>query len=174
VDLRDDLDAGAIGPMAPTPGATGANADGEALADAELVRVIVTGDEGLHHALVALAARHVGRGTPAASVETTLAGLMESWPEAQHDARWRERRAEIPRIVESAKRKFQSDTDIAVRECTRLLMRMHRERRSEQSMKAAACALMLLHGLAEDVAQRLIEQASDWCCRTVIAKEARA
>jgi hypothetical protein len=174
VDLRDDLDAGAVGPAAAPAKGPAPGADGEALADAELVRTIVSGSHGLHNALVALAARYVGRGTPPASVETTLRGLMDAWPEAQRDARWRKRRAEVPGITESARRKFQADTDNAFRECAKLLMQMHRQRRSAQSMEMAARALMLLHGLPEEAAQRLIEQAAGWCCRTLVANGGRS
>jgi hypothetical protein len=155
--------------IVPPKGAVASAAVADSEDDATLVRTVVTGDPGLHDALRSLAARHVGRGTPPASVETTLRGLLEAWPQAQRDDRWRERRAEIPAIVQSAARKFQSESSVAFRECARLLMQMRRERRSAESMRLAAFALLSMHSIVGEAAQRLLEQVADWCCRRVAA-----
>jgi hypothetical protein len=121
IDLCDDLDAIAIAPAGNGAGGDPSEAGRDEREDAELVRIIISGETGLHNALVALAARHIGRGTPSASVITILRGLMQAWAESARDDRWRKRRGEIPAIVASALHKFQTDTRVAFRECTQLL-----------------------------------------------------
>jgi hypothetical protein len=171
VDLRADLDTDAIGPVVKPAKATNAGADGEAIEDAELVRVIVTGETGLHPALTALAARHIGRGTPSASVETTLRGLMESWPEDRRDARWHKRRGEIPGIVASAVKKFRPEDDLiraAFRECASVLMTMSRDGCSAENMHATALSRLAQHGVDATAAEQMLRRVIGWCERKLL------
>jgi hypothetical protein len=66
---------------------------------------IATGANGLHNALRDMAASLVGIGMPPESVQTLLFGLMDA-SELNGDGRWRERRAEIPALVQSAASKY--------------------------------------------------------------------
>jgi hypothetical protein len=168
IDLLDNLDAGAIGPSASAgngKAGSGGEAGHDAREDAELVRIIVTGDDGLHHALVALAARYVGRGTPPASVVTTLCGIMDAWGEERRDARWKERRGEIPRIVDSAVRKFRAESHTAFGACASVLMSLARRRSGLDVMQAAALAELARYGIVDAAARLLADQVADWCRR---------
>jgi len=175
VDLRDDLDAGATWAAAPGAGnGNGARSSNDlAREDAELVRAIVTGETGaVHHALVALAARHVARGTPPGSAVTTLYGLLEAWPEAQRDDRWRERRREIPRIVESAVRKYRELSREAFSACASTLMHMSRKGCSPEDMQTAALEQLAQHGVDGAAAEPMLRRIIDWCERRLFEETA--
>ena len=66
-----------------------------------LVENIRAGRE-LHNSLRDLAAKLVRSGMGTGSAINFLRGLLDETPEGQRDQRWKERRAEIPRLVESA------------------------------------------------------------------------
>jgi RepB DNA-primase from phage plasmid len=85
--------------------ASGATTD-RAMAD--LVRRILTGEE-YHSALRDLAYRWIKAGMRPAQVGATLYGFMDARPEADRDARWQQRRAQIPMLVETARQKFATD-----------------------------------------------------------------
>lgn len=75
--------------------------------DHTLRATIRDGSAGVHNALVALAARLVGRGVAATDVEASLDGLMSDVEWRNSDAqRWTDRWTAIPSIVASAVRKF--------------------------------------------------------------------
>ena len=69
-----------------------------------LVANIQAGQQ-LHDSLRDLAAKMIKSGTNEGAVVNHLRGLMDASP-APHDARWQERRAEIPRLVDSAAAKY--------------------------------------------------------------------
>jgi len=73
---------------------------------AELVRRIITG-EVYHDSLRDLAASLIGGGLHPGAVVNHLRGLMDS-SESVHDDRWVSRRKQIPDLVSSAKRKYQT------------------------------------------------------------------
>lgn len=73
--------------------------------DTELIANILAGDV-YHESLRDLAARYAGRGMRAVDIEVTLRGFMQQCREADRDARWRERMAEIPGMAKSAVEKF--------------------------------------------------------------------
>jgi hypothetical protein len=75
----------------------------------------------LHDSLRDLAAKLVKAGTDAGAVVNTLRGLMER-SEAPHDKRWKERRREIPELVESGLR----------------LLRENRQREEDAAIDAVA------------------------------------
>jgi hypothetical protein len=127
----------------------------------------------MHPALTALAARLIGRGVPPASVETILCGLMESCPEAERDARWHERRAEISRNVESAVRKFRPKDDAsptAFSACASTLMRMSRKGHNAEDMQTAALGRLAQHGIEGAEAERILHKVIDWCQRALLAE----
>jgi hypothetical protein len=117
IDLRPDLDAGAIG------------RGGEAAADekqnpfeeygkeqahgapnwGELIHNICTG-ENYHEATLRLAAKLTKAGMDDGSTINVLRGLMEN-SDGEHDTRWQERYNDIPRLVESAQKKFDRKPD---------------------------------------------------------------
>ena len=66
--------------------------------------------EVFHPALIPLAARLIGSGTYPGAVVNFLRSLMQQVPESARDERWRDRYADIPRIVETAEAKFRPDT----------------------------------------------------------------
>jgi hypothetical protein len=109
IDLHDDLDV----IWRDKPGASATAADGqtagrEVREDAELIRCVVTG-EHFHVELVALAARYIGRGIPAATVVELLRGIMLSHPEGARDDRWLDRYCDLERTVASAVGKYKGD-----------------------------------------------------------------
>jgi hypothetical protein len=166
IDLCDELDTMAIGPKATVRTGQGggvAGDDDEVQEDADLVRTIVKADAGLHPALVALAARLIGRGGSRASVESTLRAMLETVPAAERDARWHERRAEIPAIVDSAARKFADQSGDAFRACARVLMRLTQTHCDLGTMWAAALAEVARHGVTGDAARTLVDRVADWC-----------
>lgn len=71
----------------------------------ELVRRILTGEE-YHCALRDLAFRHVKAGMPAGQVVQTLRGLMDA-STGPRDERWRQRRKQIPMLVDTAIKKLE-------------------------------------------------------------------
>jgi hypothetical protein len=133
--------------------------------DSTLVRTVVTAGAGLHEALVKSAARHIGRGMAPASVMATLYGMMDARPEAERDARWRERRAEIPRIVDSAARKFGTQSRKAFGACAGVLMMLARRRCDAGTMRAAALNELTRYGVTGSAAEALADTAADWCRR---------
>jgi hypothetical protein len=133
IDQLDELDEAWIGP----PGHSGRTSGPDAVSaemreDAELIRCVVTG-EHLHVELCALAARYIGRGIPAATVEGILRGVMLSRPEAARDARWQARYAEIPRLIESANDKYRP---AARKEFGALARRLYRRGMSAEAVLA--------------------------------------
>jgi hypothetical protein len=127
IDLRDDLDAGAMGKAAGAPSAAdSAEAGDDARADAALIAVILTG-QVLHPALCAMAARLAGRGLGAHAVAEQLRGYMLVTPEAGRDERWHQRYGEIPALVDSAVPKF---ADSPTRDAWKAIARVtHRVRK---------------------------------------------
>jgi hypothetical protein len=101
IDLRDDLDVGAIGKTGKTRKLNGNGADpDEQIPDEEHIARIISG-ENFHRSLLALAARHIVRGnTPETTIET-LQTLMDR-STAPQDARWHARYDAIPETVASA------------------------------------------------------------------------
>ncbi|UGX91733.1 AAA family ATPase [Bradyrhizobium barranii subsp. barranii] len=73
-----------------------------------LVRNIITG-ESYHASLVALAARLVGSNMHDGSIVTLLRAIMSSSTAPHDTVRWQARFDAIPRIVSSAREKFQQD-----------------------------------------------------------------
>jgi hypothetical protein len=71
----------------------------------KLMRNILDGRD-LHDSIVSFAASMVVSGIPSGAVERKLEALMDNVPEGQKDARWRDRRGDIPRIVRGAFEKF--------------------------------------------------------------------
>jgi AAA domain/Bifunctional DNA primase/polymerase, N-terminal/IclR helix-turn-helix domain len=86
--------------------------------------------EALHDSLRDLAAKLVASGMGPGAAVNFLRGLMES-SSAPHDARWRERYAEIPRLVDSGAEKRQTRTGEAPPQpgdpagCANTIMTMH-------------------------------------------------
>ena len=114
LDLRDGLDAGAIGKSAsirtPENASAGTEATDDAIADAELIRRIVTG-EGLHVELCAMAARLIGRGVRGHDTAEMFRGFMLSHPEPARDERWHDRYHSIDELVRSAMDKYAEQAD---------------------------------------------------------------
>jgi hypothetical protein len=164
IDLCDELEAGAIGPMVTVNKVGGGTvADDVVAEDADLIRIIVTGDPGLHPALVALAARLIGRGGSRASTETILRAMLETIPESERDTRWHARRGEIPAIVDSAVRKFADTSGEAFKACASLLMRLAQTHCDLGTMWAAALAEAVRHGVTGAAARTLVDRVADWC-----------
>ena len=90
IDTHDDLDMAWTGKPGGSSAAADLTAGLDAREDAELIRCIVTG-EHLHVELVALAARYIGRGMPAATVVELLRGIMLAAGEGARDERWLDR-----------------------------------------------------------------------------------
>jgi hypothetical protein len=127
IDRLDELDKIWLGP--PAGGNDRDHAPGEdpgPVADAELVRRIVTG-EGYHPEMTALAARHLGRGMRPDAVTEALRGLMLAHPPEARDGRWHDRFASIDAIVGSAAKKFAPEAERR-RAIARLAHRLVRHR----------------------------------------------
>jgi hypothetical protein len=93
------------GYTAPSANGDGQEDDGQPSHDwKELIDHIARG-EALHDSLTALAAKLIASGMSGGAVVKTLRAMMDASP-APHDARWQERRDEIPRLVRSAQDKF--------------------------------------------------------------------
>ena len=101
IDLRDDLDAGAIGKWRT---ANGGSARGT-VDDKTLIENILSGAD-YHNSLTALAARLVGRGMAAEDAQEYLRSAMDQ-SAGPRDARWHKRYCDIRRTVASAVRKYQ-------------------------------------------------------------------
>jgi hypothetical protein len=157
IDLRDDLDAGAIG--RPTgqgrpAGSGGDEAGQDARDDAELISRIITG-EGYHVELCALAARYIGRGLRPDTVIEALRGFMLSVHSACRDGRWHSRYAEIPRIVSSAAAKFGDKDNSAWRAIASVTHKQCKARHCSADIKAAVIAKAAEVGLPPDKALAL-------------------
>jgi Bifunctional DNA primase/polymerase, N-terminal len=81
---------------------------------AALVANIQRGQD-LHDSLCALAAKVVASGMQAGAAVNYLRGLMDA-ATCPHDERWKERRAEIPRLVDSAVEKYAKPLDQRTRD----------------------------------------------------------
>jgi len=164
IDQHDDLDTIWLG----KPGASkdaaaaGQHVNAETREDAELIRCIVTG-EHLHVELCALAARYVGRGVPAETVEGLLRGIMLSYPESARDERWSDRHHSIPDLVASAVRKYRDEAQ----------PRKPDQRRSEIAREAFR---LLRRGIPSDAVlttlHQINEQRSDPLPRDTIGETA--
>jgi len=159
-----DLLGGLRGGAAATAGEAGSDPRD----DSELVRRIATG-EGYHAELVALAARYVGRGVPAATTADCLKGLMLACPEAGRDARWSDRFASIDHVVRSAVTKYAASAEHR-RELARLAGRRLREGVDPDHVMAEAVAEAEARGLAVEIARRIVR----WCAEREIARREAA
>jgi Bifunctional DNA primase/polymerase, N-terminal len=79
------------------------NDGGIATADWGCLVENIRAGRSLHDSLRDLAAKLVTSGMGAGAAVNFLRGLMDETPEAERDKRWKDRRAEIPRLVESAR-----------------------------------------------------------------------
>jgi AAA domain len=110
IDLRSDLDAGALGkrekPKGNGQAARGLSDDPHdtMTPDEELIADIKSG-QVYHQSLLALAARHIGRGSTAKEAVAFLQGLMNE-SVGERDERWHDRVASIPGLVDSAVEKY--------------------------------------------------------------------
>ena len=138
----------------PSGNAMPAGGGGDEREDGELARRIATG-EGYHGELCALAARCIGRGMSADATGGTLKGLMLARPEAERDARWADRFASIPGLVQSAADKY-----AAPREHRRGLVWLAGRRLRMGDDPADVLAGVVTEGKAlgvpEDTAERLV------------------
>ncbi|MCG2625604.1 AAA family ATPase [Bradyrhizobium sp. WYCCWR 13023] len=112
-DVEIDLDAAlATLQKAAPPQPPKAKPNGTSLGESSewltLVRNIITG-ASYHSSLVALAARLVGSKMHDGSAVTLLRAIMSSSTAPQDTARWQARFDAIPRIVRSAREKYQKD-----------------------------------------------------------------
>ena len=155
IDCRDDLDRVWIGP----PGACSNPADcgdGEARGDAELVRRIVTGS-GYHVEMCALAGRYLARGMTPHAAADTLRGFLLSHPDAARDARWHDRYASVPSLVNSAEQKYRGDTMEGRRAVARLIGDMKRHRAPAAEIRTAAISEAARFGLPPKAANDIAE-----------------
>lgn len=146
----------------------GAAAAGEAGVDprddAELVRRIATG-EGYHAELLALAARYIGRGIPAATTADCLKGLMLACPEPARDARWSDRIASVDDLVRSAVTKYAASAEHR-REVARLAGRRFRDGIDPADVLAEAEAEAAARGMPAEDARRIVR----WCAAQEVAR----
>jgi AAA domain len=104
IDLRDDLDDGAISKVQDKAGTTADDgSDWE-----ELISNIITGDN-YHTAIVALAAKLFKSGMSAGAIVNHIRALMDA-STGPHDDRWEHRRSDIPRAVAWAKKKYERES----------------------------------------------------------------
>jgi hypothetical protein len=107
IDLRPDLDAGALGKSGKPLSNGNSAADewhDEQIEDDVHIENIRSGRE-YHTALVAMAARQIGRGMDADSTVESLRDLMNQ-SNGPRDKRWHDRYKSIPKDVASAVKKF--------------------------------------------------------------------
>ena len=100
IDLRDDLDAGAMGKWRSAIGGSARRA----VDDETLIENVLSGAD-YHNSLTALAARLVGRGIAAEDAQEYLRSIMDR-STGPRGARWHNRYYDIRRTVASAVRKF--------------------------------------------------------------------
>ena len=107
IDLRPDLDAGAIfkGKTVEAPGSAAAAGEREPSEPWEEHIVRILAGEPLRPSIRDLAAKLIKAGTDPAAVENILRGLMDR-SAGLRDKRWQERYDDIPRAVASAEAKF--------------------------------------------------------------------
>lgn len=108
IDLLDELDQGWLGKpnssgAGPTSSGLGLQIHGR-LDVPEVMAEIVRG-KNYHQATVRLAGRWARERVPKEAAKGLLAAAMEVVPEAERDARWKARRADIDRCVEDIYRK---------------------------------------------------------------------
>ncbi len=127
---------------------------GDEREDGELARRIATG-EGYHAELCALTARWIGRGLSAGATAETLKGLMLARPEAERDARWSDRYASIPGLVQSAADKYAAPREHR-RGLAWLAARRLRMGDDPAEVLAAVVTEGKVLGVAEDTAARLV------------------
>lgn len=144
--------------------AAAGEAGGDPREDAELVRRIATG-EGYHAELVALAARYIGRGIPAATTADCLKGLMLACPEPARDARWSDRYASIDDLVRSAVTKYAASAEHR-RELKRLVGRRLYDGIDPADVLAEAVAEAEARGIAADTARDIVR----WCAERELAR----
>lgn len=84
------------------------NGAAEGAADWQYLADAIHKGEGLHDNLRSLAAKLVTSGMDAGAAVNFLRGLMDG-AQCEHDTRWKARRDDIPRLVESAKEKPKED-----------------------------------------------------------------
>jgi hypothetical protein len=103
IDLRDDLDAGAIGKSGAVSNGSGGGGftpPGDLVTDEALEKNIIDGTS-YHPEMVSLSARYIMRGVGPEGVGGELRRLMETRPADVRDDRWRDNYNDIPRIVAS-------------------------------------------------------------------------
>jgi hypothetical protein len=160
IDQHDDLDTIWLG----KPGIAKAGADAgqhvnaETREDCELIRRALTG-EGFHVELTALAARYVGRGIPAETVEELLRGIMLSHDPGLRDERWLDRYYSIPDLVASAVRKYRGEASAKRKPVARLARRLVHEGRPPEEIRAAVADQAAALGLQPSTATEIIAWA---------------
>jgi hypothetical protein len=157
IDLRPDLDAGAIGKPAAkgrTAGTGSDEAGQDARDDAELISRIVTG-EGYHVELCALAARYVGREMRQDVVVGLLNSIMLLVSESSRDERWHDRYKHIPRMVNSAATKFGNSDRTAWKAIARVTHQQRKARSRAVDIKSAVIAEAERVGLPKNAALKL-------------------
>ena len=167
-DRLADISAEVLDLLGTMRGAAGAGAAGEAggdpREDAELVRRIATG-EGYHAELVALAARYIGRGIPAATTADCLKGLMLAHAETARDARWSDRYTSIDDLVRSAVTKYAASAEHR-RELARMAGRRLWEGVDPGDVLAEAVAEAEARGIAAETARGIVR----WCAEKEAAR----
>ena len=171
-DRLADISAEVLDLLGTMRGGAGAGAAGEAggdpREDAELVRRIATG-EGYHAELVALAARYIGRGIPAATTADCLKGLMLACPEPARDARWSNRFASVDGLVRSAMAKYAASAERR-RELARIAGRRLRDGVDPGDVLAEAVAEAEARGIAAETARGIVR----WCAEREVARRGAA
>ena len=171
-DRLADISAEVLDLLGTMRGAAGAGAaskaGGDPREDAELVRRIATG-EGYHAELVALAARYIGRGIPAATTANCLKGLMLACPEPARDARWSDRFASVDDLVRSAVTKYAARAEHR-RELARMAGRRLWEGVDPCDVLAEALAEAEARGIAAETARDIVR----WCAEREVARREAA
>ena len=97
IDLREGLDAGAVGKPNGSAGAAG-NGSGGRFDEAALIREIISG-EAYHVPAMRLIGCWALRGMSLVEAQQRVQAIFDAVPAAQRDARWRQRRADLGRCV---------------------------------------------------------------------------
>jgi hypothetical protein len=170
IDQHDDLDAIWLG----KPGASKVAAQidhvvrAETREDCELIRRALTG-EGFHVELTALAARYVGRGIPAETVEELLRGIMLSHDPDLRDERWLDRYYSIAELVASAARKYRGDVVVKRKALARLACSMIRKRETAEKILSVVVAEAAALGIDATIAKGIAAWAGQ---REIARREA--
>ena len=115
--------------------------------------------------MVALAARYIGRGIPAATTADCLKGLMLACPEPARDARWSDRFASVADLVRSAVTKYAASAEHR-RELARLAGRRLWEGVDPGDVLAEARAEAEARGIAAETARGIVR----WCAEKEAAR----